>query len=130
MPIVNGKRFAYTKKGIAKAKKALAKNDPILSKAKKPIKSYNIGKSANPFVNSSQLTGKNIGTPLLGKNSVQRRRKNQSPSKRLKGILSGLKKTYDQANDSVLRGYSRLSPKTQQNLYRLRRTLSRWHGIN
>ena len=50
MPVINGKRFAYTKKGIAAAKKALAKakkpiDDPILATAKKPIKSYNIPKT-------------------------------------------------------------------------------------
>ena len=110
MPIVHGKKFAYTKKGIAAAQKHF--------KAKKKLKKT----KASP-VKKSKIEG--------SKGKVYRKiKQGESPSKRLKGILSGLKKNYGQANDKVLSTYSRLSPKTQQNLFRLQKMYSRWNHID
>ena len=113
MPIVHGKKFAYTKKGIAAAQKHFKTKKKFKKAKASPVKKAKIKKGSSGY-----------------RKVYLKRKQVESPSKRLKDIIIGLKKNYNKANDKVLSTYSRLSPNTQKNLFRLQRMYSRWQHID
>ena len=96
MPIINGKKFSYNSK----------KGKAAIEKLKKYQEKYQV--SANPVKKFESKTA-----------ALLKAKQGESYSKRR---INSLKK---KVNDKVLSAYSKLSPKTQQNLFRLQKLYSR-----